>query len=133
MLLSKIIRRTFSSGHLLTWGETTHGWGRPVNSEYWTPGLVQNFSDVVSVSTGQYHLGFITKDNGVYTTGLDEDGRLGQASSSDSELPRRLSFDDPRAKIISLSCGTRHNLALTEDGSVYSWGFNEALGVEGKN
>ena len=84
MMLSKIVRRTFAtSGHLLTWGETTHGWGRPLNSEYWTPGRVHNFSDVVSVSTGQYHLGFITKDNGVYTTGLDEDGRLGQASSSD--------------------------------------------------
>jgi alpha-tubulin suppressor-like RCC1 family protein len=71
MLLSKIIRRTFSSGSLLTWGETTHGWGRPTNNQHYTPGLVENFSDIVSVSTGQYHLGFITKDNGVYTVGLD--------------------------------------------------------------
>lgn len=124
MLLSKLIRRTFAtSGSLLTWGETTHGWGRPTNSNYWTPGLVDNFSDVVSVSTGQYHLGFITKDNGVYTTGLDEDGRLGQASVADTELPRRLSFNNPSAKISSISCGTRHSVAVTEDGSVYSWGY----------
>lgn len=84
MLLSKIIRRTFSSGSLLTWGETTHGWGRPTNNQYYTPGLVENFSNIVSVSTGQYHLGFITKDNGVYTVGLNEDDRLGQSSIVDS-------------------------------------------------
>lgn len=134
MQLCNAIKRTFTqSGHLLTWGETTHGWGRTTNTQYWTPGFVENFSDIVSVSTGQYHLGFITKDNGVYTAGLGEDGRLGQASTADNELPKRLSFDNPNAKITSLSCGTRHSLALAEDGSVYSWGYNWALGIEGSN
>lgn len=52
-MLSKIIKRSFStSGHLYTWGATTYGWGRPTNSQYWTPGLVQNFEDITSVSTG---------------------------------------------------------------------------------
>jgi alpha-tubulin suppressor-like RCC1 family protein len=134
MLLSKLVRRTFATaGNLLTWGETTHGWGRPVNNHYWTPANVDNFSDVVSVSTGQYHLGFITQDNGVYTTGLDEDGRLGHASSSDTELPRRLSFDNPNTHITKLSCGTRHSLALAEDGTVYAWGYEGALGIGGPN
>lgn len=132
MLCSKILRRTFSTaGNLLTWGETTHGWARPVNNQYFTPGFVENFSDVISVSTGQYHLGFITKDHAVYTAGLDEDGRLGQSSISDNELPRRLSFNDANAKITALNCGSRHSLAVTEDGAVYSWGYSQALGVEG--
>lgn len=84
MMLSKAIRRTFASGHLLTWGETTHGWGRPTSSQYYTPGFVDNFSDVVSVATGKYHLAFITKDNGVYPTGLSEDNRLGNSSGSNT-------------------------------------------------
>ena len=130
MLLSKLVKRAFGSGQLLTWGKTTHGWGRAVNSNYYTPGIVDNFSDVVSVSTGQYHLGFITKDNGVYTVGLDQDGRLGHSSTStDSELPRRVAFNDPNTNITSISCGTRHSLALADDGSVYAWGYSDALGI----
>ena len=131
MLCSKIIRRTFATaGNLLTWGQTTHGWARPTNYQYFTPGFVENFHDVVSVSTGQYHLGFLTKDNAVYTAGLDEDGRLGQSSNSDSELPRRVSFNDLSSRIASINCGSRHSLALTEDGAVYAWGYSGALGVE---
>jgi hypothetical protein len=52
-MLSKIIKRTFSTtGSLLTWGQTTYGWGRPVNNDLWTPGFVSNFNDITSVSTG---------------------------------------------------------------------------------
>jgi hypothetical protein len=72
MKLANLIKKSFAtSGHLLTWGQTTYGWGRPSTNQPWTPGYVENFGDVVSVSTGQYHLGFLTKDNGVYTVGLD--------------------------------------------------------------
>ena len=133
-MLTKIVKRTFATaGQLLTWGETTHGWGRPVNSQFYTPGYVENFSDVVTVSTGQYHLAFITQDNGVYTTGLDQDNRLGQSSATDTELPRRLAFDNPNSQITSISCGNRHSCALTSDGAVYSWGYTPALGIEGEN
>lgn len=74
-------------------------------------------------------MGFLTKDNAVYTVGLSEDGRLGQSSISDTELPRRVSFDKPNIHIQSLSLGSRHSLALTSDGAVYAWGFEGALGV----
>ena len=82
MQLLKIIKKTFATaGSLLTWGETTHGWGRPTNSLFYTPDYVPNFHNVVSVATGPYHLGFITEDRSVYTVGLSDDGRLGQAAS----------------------------------------------------
>lgn len=130
----QIIKRAFSTGgHLLTWGKTTYGWGRPTSSQYWTPGVVPNFSDIASVSTGEYHLGFVTKDHAVFTVGLSEDGRLGQSSYNDTELPRRVSFDSPDIHIHTLSLGSRHSLALTTDGAVYAWGHPEALGVETAN
>jgi len=53
MMLSKIIKRAFSTpGSLLTWGQTTYGWGRAVNEDYFVPGFVNNFNDIVSVATG---------------------------------------------------------------------------------
>lgn len=128
MLLSKIIRRNFASGQLLTWGESTYGWGRPANTNYFIPAPVDGFKKVQSVSTGQYHLGFITNDNSVYTVGLNENGQLGQGSSSDSDIPRKIALDS-NTKVTSISCGTNHSLALTSDGAVYSWGFKQALGV----
>ena len=67
-------------------------------------------------------MGFITKDHSVYTVGLSEDGRLGQSSSYDTELPRRVSFDNPNIVVQSLSLGSKHSLALTTCGAVYSWG-----------
>lgn len=99
-MLTKVIKQAFSkSGHLLTWGKTTFGWGRPVNNQHWVPGHVANFSDITKVATGEYHLGFITKDNSVYTVGNSQDGRLGQSSTQDTELPRKVSFDTPNIKI----------------------------------
>ena len=131
-MLSRIIKRSFAtSGRLLTWGETTYGWGRPTSSQYWTPGLVQNFNDITSVSTGEYHLGFVTKDHAVYTVGLSDNGRLGQSSSADTELPRRVSFDAPNIQIKALSLGCRHSLALTTEVAVYAWGHEGAVGVAG--
>ena len=40
-MLSRVAKRCFStSGALITWGETTYGWGRPVDNNYYKPGLV---------------------------------------------------------------------------------------------
>jgi alpha-tubulin suppressor-like RCC1 family protein len=85
-MLSKVLKNTFATGHLLTWGQTSYGWGRPNNGQPWTPGTVANFNDIESVSTGQYHLGFITHDHSVFTVGLGDDGRLGQGSTNSSDI-----------------------------------------------
>jgi hypothetical protein len=45
-MLSRVIKNSFATGQLLTWGQTTYGWGRPVNNQHWTPGLVTSFNDV---------------------------------------------------------------------------------------
>ena len=67
----------------------------------------------------------------MYTVGLSDNGRLGQSSATDTELPRRVSFDTPNIEIKALSLGSRHSLALTTDGAVYSWGYEGAVGVAG--
>jgi hypothetical protein len=70
-MLSKVIKRCFAtSGSLLTWGETTYGWGRPVNNNFYAPGLVENFNNVTHAAAGPYHLAFLTSDSQVFTVGL---------------------------------------------------------------
>lgn len=80
-MLSKITKRCFStSGSLLTWGETTYGWGRPLNNNYYKPGVVEGFSNVTQVASGPYHLAFLTADSQVFTVGNGKNGRLGNGS-----------------------------------------------------
>ncbi len=63
-MLSRIVKRCFStSGSLLTWGETTYGWGRPINNNYYQPGFVEGFNNVTQVASGPYHLAFLTSNN----------------------------------------------------------------------
>jgi hypothetical protein len=82
-MLSKAIKNCFStSGRLLTWGETTFGWGRKLSKELNTPGQVEGFSNVAQVTTGRYHLGFLTTNSDLYTVGLSDNGRLGNSLHS---------------------------------------------------
>ena len=49
-MISKLIRRQFATvGSLATWGETTYGWGRPINNNFYVPTLVEGLDDVVPV------------------------------------------------------------------------------------
>ena len=63
-MLSKVIKRSFAtSGSLLTWGETTYGWGRAVNDKVYAPDFVEGFNNVTHATTGPYHLAFLTAKN----------------------------------------------------------------------
>ena len=66
----------------------------------------------------QYTL-ILTDRQQVYTFGsLDENGM------NSISTPTLTSFDSE--KIISISCGNNHALALTQTGKVYAWGYNHA-------
>lgn len=121
-MLTKIIRNRFSS--LFTWGETSFGWCRPVNTPIRAPYPVPDFPDVNKVSTGQYHIAFLTNDHTVYTAGYGKDFRLGLNSEQTVEQPTKLTFEGlGKAQIVDVKCGARHNLALADNGSVYQWGY----------
>lgn len=58
-MITKILKRSFAtSGSLLTWGETTYGWGREPTNNLRVPGPIEGFKDVVGVCAGPYHLIF---------------------------------------------------------------------------
>ncbi|XP_039013162.1 RCC1 and BTB domain-containing protein 1-like [Hibiscus syriacus] len=59
-------------------------------------------------------------------------GRLGTGSESDELFPVRVKFQDLELKFIAVA---DHNLALADDGSVWSWGYNTygQLGMHGDN
>lgn len=129
-MITKAIRRSFSTlvpGTLLTWGESTYGWGRDVTKDLRVPGKVGEFDDVAKVAAGPHHLIFSRTNKQVYSVGLGENGRLGQGSTTSIEQPEVIQALST-ADIKNLAAGYRHSLALSTSGTVYAWGFGGRAG-----
>ena len=86
----------------------------------------------IKVSCGNEHTLIIAKDQNVYGFGNNEGGLLGfQDNKIKTYKPLKINFvykintnkiENYDGKMIDISCGTMHNLALTNDGKVFAWG-----------
>ena len=79
-----------------------------------------------SISCGNEHTLILTPNKEVYGIGSNEDGVLGYNDITlKTYKPLLIHFgekDEYINKIIQISSGTIHNLALTDDGKIFSWG-----------
>ena len=81
------------------------------------------------VSCGNEHTLIISNDKNIYGFGSNEGGLLGISENKiKTYTPTKIHFYGNNkneiydGRMIDISCGTVHNLALTEDGKVFSWG-----------
>lgn len=99
---------------------------------------------VQQISVGESHNLVLTGDGFVYAWGKGMFGRLGTGSVTDELLPVKVpikmdgrekenpsgntNFDNVKQhqdmKITAIAAGAYHNLALSDEGSVWSWGYN---------
>ena len=76
---------------------------------------------IVAVSAGLHHSLAITADSAVWSWGSGGCGRLGHGDEHDRLLPKQIeAFAGQR--VVAVSAGAGHSLALAADGSVWSWG-----------
>jgi alpha-tubulin suppressor-like RCC1 family protein len=80
-------------------------------------------SKATEVSGGFAHSLAVTSSGAAYAWGKNYDGELGNGSSTDSDLPVRVSLP-AGTKAIAVAGGSEHGLALTSTGAVYGWGYN---------
>ncbi|XP_044159252.1 probable E3 ubiquitin-protein ligase HERC6 isoform X2 [Bufo gargarizans] len=80
---------------------------------------------IVDVSCGSNHSVAICSDGNIFTWGGGSQGQLGLGQfPQNSRIPRKISvLSDIR--IIQISCGHFHTVALSEDCNVFSWGKND--------
>jgi len=81
------------------------------------------------VLAGGFHSLAVAADGAVWSWGLGGDGRLGHGDGQNQLLPKKVEALAGR-RVIAVSAGAGHNLALTADGTVLSWG-NGAYGKLG--
>ncbi|KAM4052938.1 putative E3 ubiquitin-protein ligase HERC6 isoform 2-T2 [Anomaloglossus baeobatrachus] len=113
-------------GIVLSCGQNNCGQlGRKTN----TSSLEQIYSleaqTILDVSCGFHHSVAICNEGNIFTWGEGSQGQLGSGQfPPQSPIPRKITgLSDIR--IIQISCGHFHTVALSEDSNVFSWGKND--------
>ena len=89
---------------------------------------------VLTVACGHWHTLAVTKDGALWTFGEGDDGKLGHNDFNDWLVPTRIEAQQfGNANIVAVAAGSRHSAAVTEDGTLYTWGNAPGLGhADGK-
>ncbi|KAM5560206.1 ultraviolet-B receptor UVR8 [Rosa sericea] len=117
------------AGALLTFGWGLYGQcGQGNTKDQLKVTRVESLVDtrVKSIAAGLWHTLCISVDGCVYAFGGNQFGQLGTGAEEAETLPRLLnssSLENKHAKAVS--CGARHSTILTEDGQLFSWGWNK--------
>ena len=116
-------------GLIFAWGEATYGQlGLDDKTDRLVPTVVGTEaafggSQVVTVACGYVHTLAVTKEGALWTFGKGADGALGHNDHTTRLVPTRIEAQHfGNAKIVSTAGGRSHSAAVTEEGTLYTWG-----------
>ncbi len=112
-----------TDGTVWAWGWNGIGQlGDGTTIDRWRPVRVAGLNGMTSVSAGAYHtVASRGSDGTVWAWGWNRYGQLGEATTVDHRTPTVVAG---LTRVVSVSAGYLHNLALTASGWVFSWGWN---------
>ncbi|HIU33113.1 MAG TPA: hypothetical protein IAB02_00990 [Candidatus Pullichristensenella excrementigallinarum] len=110
-------------GTVVTWGKNDSGQlgrGEDVSGE--NPAKVE-LENVIALVGGDRHMGALTAEGELWTWGDNRYGQLGIGEEVEQACtPVQVSLP---SKVVSVGSGMYHMIALTEDGTVWTWGDGE--------
>ena len=83
--------------------------------------------EIVQVAAGGTHSAAVTKDGDLYMWGSNGAGQLGVYSNANSKIPIKVNNSSstlPEKSVKYVALGGNHSAAITKDGSLYIWGWN---------
>ncbi|MCE9672828.1 RCC1 repeat-containing protein [Myxococcus stipitatus] len=114
-----------SNGRVWAWGDNSDG--QLGNGSYTgsnTPVQVPGLTGVVAVATGGAHSLALRDDGTVWAWGANSSGQLGDGNTwfgRSTPLPVQ-----GLSRIVAVSAGFAHSLALRDDGVLFAWGMNNS-------
>ncbi|MTI55396.1 S-layer homology domain-containing protein [Geosporobacter ferrireducens] len=85
-------------------------------------GIQDPMGDRIQVAAGNNHSLGLKGDGTVWAWGNNENGRLGDGTTANSNTPVQVSN---LTDVIAVAAGNGHSIALKADGTVWSWGKND--------
>jgi len=122
------------NGEVYSWGKSEGGiLGYKDNEFEYSPRLIPNLSNIDDICCGSLHNLALTKEGILYSWGCGEGGQLGHTEEFllNEDSTGCITYPSviqhlKHTKVIKISCGEAHSVALTYDGKVYGWGFNSS-------
>ena len=122
------------NGELYMWGKNSFGQlgigTAGINNYIDSPTLIMEGVKFKDVSLGASHSGAITKDGRLYMWGDNTWGQLGNGTNEDSLIPIEIEMPG-KVKVKELELGENYTGVITEDGKIYTWGYNNSNGQLG--
>ncbi|KAK4772652.1 hypothetical protein SAY86_014427 [Trapa natans] len=122
-----------ASGELYTFGWSKYGQlGHGDFEDHLVPHKLESLSSsfINQISGGWRHTMALSSDGKLYGWGWNKFGQVGVGDYIDHCSPIQVKFPQSQ-KVVQVSCGWRHTLAVTERNNVFSWGrgTNGQLGL----
>ena len=119
------------------WGQLGRGYASDDQNEYLRPETIVGYisESIAHISCGQSHSLLLTSQGKVYGWGANDYGQVGCGLQSSSKVARITHLKFTKS-IKAINCAFDRSFAITTDGLVYSWGYNQTcqLGHElGRN
>ena len=104
-------------------GTDNRWWRRSTFTAVITPD--SSDAKVVAISAGDYHSLALKADGSIWAAGRNSYGQLGADDSIDrNTFTKIMSSDSSDPRVVAVSAGREHSLALKSDGSVWATGSN---------
>jgi alpha-tubulin suppressor-like RCC1 family protein len=114
-----------TTGGLLAWGGGVLGTAKKANPLLPAPVLIPEGVKVIAASAGLMDSMALTSTGRVLTWGVNEGGELGNGTFKRSQVPV-FAHLPANVRIVAISSGRGHCLALSRAGKVYAWGDDNA-------
>jgi alpha-tubulin suppressor-like RCC1 family protein len=122
-----------SEGRVYAWGSNFYNQlGDGTSSNRGAPVAVNSSGvlsgkTVVAINNGRFHSLALTSDGRLYAWGRNEEGQLGDGSTTNRNVPVAVNMTGALAgkTIIAMDGGFNQTLALASDGKLYAWGAND--------
>ena len=117
-----------ADGAVWSWGYALNGQlGHGDQQNLLLPKKVEAFAGqrVLAVSAGDFHSLAITADGGVWSWGSGAFGKLGHGDEQSQQQPKKVEAFAVQ-RVVAVSAGGDHNIALPADGGVFTWGEGES-------